>query len=118
MRNAKRKPAMPRKLLSSLIAAALALGAALPAAAEAAKIRTADLNLDSDAGARVALARIHQAARTVCGDEPDAHQLQRQALYSTCIRDAMDRTVAQAHSARLTALNNGPARETTVASAR
>ena len=108
---------MSRISLSLLVAAAaLSAGAARASAAPTAETATvhvpvADLNLASEAGARVALRRIARAAEVVCGDEADTRDLQRRAMFETCVRGVVDRTVASAHSPMLAALNGAPAHE-------
>lgn len=116
---------MPRKTLPLLLAAALGLSAAGAAsAAPAAKsptettsvrVRVADVDLQSEAGARVALRRITRAAAAICGDEADTRDLQRRALFQTCVRSVVDETVASAHSPMLAALNGTPAPATLAA---
>ncbi|MDB5448698.1 MAG: hypothetical protein JWQ97_4015 [Phenylobacterium sp.] len=107
------RPVMLRNV-TSVIATALALSATAAVAAPPPEqasvvVRTSDLDLRSDAGAGIALQRIRAAARAVCGEEPDLRQLGRQALIRACVRGAVDRTVASAHSPRLAALNGVPA---------
>jgi len=110
---------MPRHFLPFLLASALGLSAASAATAGSASdagtaavhVRVADLNLASEAGARVALRRIARAADAVCGDEADTRDLQRRAMFETCVRGVVDRTVASAHSPMLAALNGAPAHE-------
>ena len=115
---------MHRKIVPALLAAALMGGAgahaaaAEPAAETTVKVRVAGLDLESDAGARIALARIHRAAGKVCGGEPETRLLDRRAAYDGCVREAVDRTVASAHSSRLTALNGAKERDAQLASAR
>jgi UrcA family protein len=111
---------MLRNTLPPLLAIALAASAASAVAAPAgeqvsARVRVADLNLQNEAGAQVALRRIHQAARVVCGGEPDQRELARRASFQACLRDTVDRTVAAAHSPALAALNGAPASGATVA---
>jgi UrcA family protein len=113
---------MLRSLLPSLLAAAaLASSAAAAQAAEPERlsvpVKVGDLNLRSEDGARVALNRIHRAAATICG-ETDSKQLARQAMIDACVRDAVNTTVAQAHSPALAALNGTPVQATTLAAAR
>jgi UrcA family protein len=63
------------------------------------KVSYGDLNLDSAAGARALLARIHSAAQNVCGG-PDP------ALgnnYSACLKSAESNAVSQVGSPLLTA---------------
>lgn len=117
---------MPRHALTLLLAAGLGLAAAGAASAApdptaettTVHVRVADLNLSSDAGARVALRRITHAARTICGDEPDAREMARQAIFQACVRSVVDQAVADAGSPTLAALNGGPAmRPTSLAAA-
>lgn len=115
---------MLRTILSAILAGALSVSAVATAAAAPAsdttsmKVRIADLDLGSEPGARVALQRIRQAARTICGAEPDSRSLERQTLHATCVRDVVDRTVASADRPALTAVNGGPVVTTTLASAK
>jgi UrcA family protein len=118
----KEPQAMLRNLIRSLLAAVLATSATAAAAAPETEtvsitVRVADLDLQSDAGARVALQRIRHAAYVVCGEEPDARDLTRQAMVRACVRDAANRTVASADSPALAALNGTPIRVTTLAAA-
>jgi len=118
---------MPRKILPSLLAAAIAVGAASAAAAApppapadervSVRVPVADLNLQSEAGARVALRRITRAAGAICGDEPDSREMARQALFQACVRSAVDKTVAEADSPMLAQLNGTPVRSAALASA-
>lgn len=115
---------MLRSLLPALLAATtLAAGAATAAEPERVTIavQVADLDLQSDAGARAALNRIQRAAHAICG-ETDSRQLARQAMIDTCVREAVNATVASSASPALAALNgtplNGtPQRATTLAAA-
>jgi UrcA family protein len=68
-------------------------------------VSVADLNLDNRAGAKTALQRIHAAARTVCGQEPDIGAVERLSLYDACIRTSTDRAVASLDSPVATAMN-------------
>lgn len=114
---------MPRSPLSLALAAAVVLAAGAATAAPApeetttVRVRVADVDLSTEAGARVALHRITRAADAVCGDEADTRNLQRRALYQACVRGVVDETVASAHSSTLTALNGGPTRSTALAAA-
>ncbi|CAN7199121.1 UrcA family protein [Phenylobacterium sp. LjRoot219] len=111
---------MLRSLLPALLAATtLAVGAA---SAEPAPervtiaVQVADLDLQSDADAQVALNRIRRAAHTICG-ETDSRQLARQAMIDSCVREAVNATVATSSSPALAALNGTPLRATTLAAA-
>ena len=105
---------MTRTTLPLLIAAALGLAAGAATAAPApqktttVRVRVADVDLSTEAGARVALHRISRAADAICGDEADTRDLQRRALFESCVRSVVDETVAQAHSPMLAALNGTP----------
>lgn len=91
--------------LSSLIAAsALAiLGAGFPAAAEtpagpqervSVEVSVADLDLSSEAGARVAVGRIKSAAREVCRDAAPRSLLAPRARHE-CERLTVAKTIAE-----------------------
>ena len=69
-------------------------------------VSVADLNLASPAGAKVVLRRIHNAAQTICGGEPDIRS-ERFAIYQACVRTTVDTTVASLGSPMVTALNQG-----------
>ncbi len=70
-------------------------------------VSVADLDLANRAGAKTALQRIHAAAKTVCGEEPDIGAIERLSLYGACIRTSTDRAVASLNSPVATALNGG-----------
>jgi len=78
-----------------------------------------DLNMRSAAGAKIALARIHQAAAKICGVSP-TDPLDRMRLYVPCIQKITDKTVATLHNPVLAAINSGApvTPEATLASAR
>jgi UrcA family protein len=103
---------------AALAFAPIAAAAAPPPDEAVAYVRISDLDLNRKEGARVALMRIRDAARRVCGNESDVRLLGRQALYRACVREAVDRTVASAHSPALTLLAQGPAAPTRIAAAR
>ncbi len=69
------------------------------------KISLSGIDLQSPAGARVALVRIHQAARHICGDEPDGRDMQSRALFQVCEKSTADRAVKSLASPLVTALN-------------
>jgi UrcA family protein len=112
---------MRRNLVTPLVALALAVGATAAAAEPAESIsqavRVADLDLQSPAGARVALLRLRQAARTICGDNTGSRDLRQQMLFEACMREAVNATVAAAHNPLLAALNGTPLADARVASA-
>jgi len=109
---------MPRTALALILAAAFSAGAARAAPSPIAEtttvhVRVADLDLQSEAGARVALRRITRAADAVCGDEADSRDLQRRAMFETCVRSVVDATVASARSPVFAALNGRSIAQTT-----
>jgi len=86
--------------------AAATTGSSDPAAMSV-SVSIADLNLASPAGAKAVLARIHTAARTICGDEPDIRMGERFALYQSCVKTTVGRTVASLDAPLVTAMNGG-----------
>jgi UrcA family protein len=80
-----------------LFACAAAAG---PAAADApendvmhAFVSYADLDLGQPAGLATLRGRIHAAAQQVCGESPDARELERYRLWRTCVADAQERAL-------------------------
>jgi UrcA family protein len=57
-------------------------------------VHLADLRLDREAGAAVALRRIHSAASAVCSRDSDRHALAPYAQYQPCVIDTVERAVA------------------------
>jgi UrcA family protein len=84
------------------------------------KVQYADLNLSSDAGAKVMLQRIRHAAKSVCGPEPTSSIDRVATAHARCVKTAVSRTVSQLDSPMVTALYSGAlgAAPTTLASAR
>src|SRR5476649_928425 len=76
-------------------------------AAMSVNVSIADLNLASSSGAKVVLGRIHAAARTICGDEPDIRLTERFAIYQSCLKTTVDRTVASLGAPLVTAMSGG-----------
>jgi UrcA family protein len=70
------------------------------------KASYADLNLSSEAGARVMLQRIRHAAQTICGFRPDA-PMDYQTQYTPCVERTTNRAVAQLDNPIVMALNRG-----------
>ncbi len=106
---------MHRKLVAALAGTAAALLAttalAAPAPAHAGtaalvtqtvKIDYSDLDLESPKAVDRLYARLRSAAKRVCG-ESDVRHLQGNRLQRDCMRQAMDRAVAQVGHAALTA---------------
>ena len=83
-------------------------------------VRYADLNLNTEAGAKVMLRRIRSSAEDICGPAPS--MIEKWSLgraYSDCVTPIVDHAVAQIDSPLVTALNDGSrgSTETMVASA-
>ncbi len=101
---------------------ALGLGAAVAAlsltAAQAAdadrsvRVRFDDLDLASDAGARVLLQRLSGAAHRVC-DLTGERDLERLAVADACYRQALARAVVAVSNERLSALYDATHRDRT-----
>jgi UrcA family protein len=66
-----------------------------------------DLNLGDQAGAAAALHRIHNAARSICGEAPDARDLDRAAIYRDCMAAAIGPAVASLNNPTVNALYAG-----------
>jgi UrcA family protein len=111
---------MRRDLFIPLLAVA-ALGVGAPSfAAEkpdtvSVHVRVADLDLNSPAGARAALARVRRAASAVCGGEPDMRDLAAHSAWQGCVHAAVNATVAHSRSPMLAALNGTPLSEDVLA---
>jgi UrcA family protein len=70
------------------------------------RVSYADLNLDSAAGAETMLRRVHNAALSICGDEPSA-PLERVMVYRSCVRATVNRAVATLGNPRVAEMNGG-----------
>src|ERR1700749_1433631 len=102
--------------LSVLAAPTLVTG---PALAQAAQINDeaprqiavsyADLNLNTAGGQAVLAARIHRAAETVCGPEPDSRDLKRLMPFRRCMKESLNAAVAAIPSASQVAGSPKPA---------
>jgi UrcA family protein len=96
------------------LTAALALGLSASGQSAAAqntetvsvKVSYADLNLSTEAGAKVMLQRIRSAAKKICGDGSDDPVA---FIYQTlpCAKATTDRAVAKFGNPIVTALNSG-----------
>lgn len=64
-------------------------------------VRFADLNLNTDAGAKVLLRRIRMAAEQVCGD-PHTRQMEIAQAVHACMNDAIAGGVRQVNNLQLT----------------
>ena len=100
------------------LAATLVFGSALGSEPAAAQNSTAnfdrisvhvpysDLNLASEAGASIMLRRIRNAAKDICGPQPD-DVLHYGAQYDACVKAITDRSVASFNNPMVTAMNGG-----------
>jgi UrcA family protein len=95
---------------------ATVLAAAIPAATSAfaatpdqvtVKVSTADLNMNSEAGARVALARIRHAAKEICGDSGARTSLDQTMQLHACVNGVVERAVAASNQPTLVAVSQG-----------
>lgn len=106
---------MKTTVIGLFAATAICTGYATHAAAEvpspetySQKVSYADLNLNSPQGAGALLHRIRRAAAIVCSaGDPSPMQQWTTRGYRTCVREATDRAVADAHSPMVTALYSG-----------
>ena len=78
------------------------------------KVRIGDLNLASEAGDKAALRRIHQAAKAICGDDPDVRVLDGGVQYRACMTSVTERAVALLCNPDVTAIAGGSSRGDTV----
>lgn len=109
-------------LTASFVAASfLALGgaamggkaqAAEPAQTYSTMVSYADLNLDSDRGAKVLYARIRSAAGNVCSSL-EGRDLTEKKLWQDCFDKAVGSAVGQVNKTRVTALHNQMINHTT-----
>lgn len=107
------------------IALTLVAGAALAVSAPASAQTTGaaptlsvpygDLNPGSADGARALVARIKTAATTVCGGEPDIHQLAERGRFSQCRDEAVSQAVGQVGSPMVTAAAQGASKPVVLA---
>ena len=100
------RTAAGRATIAVLMLSAIATGTAVaapPADAPTARVRFADLNLNTDAGARTLYRRIENAAALVCPDV-DSRELARAAHGRACQQDAVERAVHAIGSPKLAAV--------------
>ena len=69
------------------------------------KVTYADLNLESEAGAKVLYARLRHAAQNVCSPF-ESRELSRMQVWRTCVDNALASAVTQVNNPRVTALHN------------
>ena len=88
----------------AMVAAALSLASAAGAQAQSVKVSLVGLNVNTAAGARVALTRIRNAARELCGDDWSYREIEAGASWDACFNGAVDRAVAKVNRPMLTSL--------------
>lgn len=101
---------MQRFIACALACLAFGFLTATPALARdvnARRVSYADLDLSNDAGARVLLRRIDQAARAVCGDRSGPMPITKRNQIRMCIAETTGQTVAAVNAPVVTALYEG-----------
>ena len=100
-----------KRYLMAALAAGVSLGLGTPTQAQSPSekplttvVRFSDLDLTRAEGARVLLGRLQHAARAVCSPAADAKDLKRISLYESCLKESMDRAVADVHAPLVSAL--------------
>ena len=88
------------------LAAAAQNASAQNADAVSIKVAYADLNLSTEAGAKVMLQRFRNAARSICEPTPDSKDLFRDGQYRSCVNTITDHAVTSFDSPMVTALNS------------
>jgi UrcA family protein len=116
---------MSAHILTTFAAAFAALGVTVaaaqaqpPAPEMSVRVDVADLNMQSEAGARLTLQRIENAAAAICGREEDIRLLGRAAMQRACVRKTVQAAVGSVDSPRLTEASGRTSQHTVVASAR
>lgn len=104
---------MKRSMLCALLGATVFMGATTAARAEDGQMRVklADLNLTTPAGARIALARIRWSAGLFCESSPGMKALERSAPIDRCVNTMTRKGVDQLNAPMVTALLDGQGRE-------
>lgn len=100
---------MKRAVLCAALGASVFMGAATVARAEdgTMRVKLADLNLSTQAGARTALARIRWNAGIFCEASPGLKALERSAPVDRCVSDMTRKGVSQLNAPLVAALLNG-----------
>jgi len=85
----------------ALLACATALLAG-PAVAQSVTVRYGDIDLGTETGARVMLARVGDAARRVCGPSPVVADVGRYEAYRDCLHATVRKAVADLNAPLVT----------------
>ncbi|HEX4183151.1 MAG TPA: UrcA family protein [Caulobacteraceae bacterium] len=106
---------MQTKTLLTVLSAVAALGFAAQSQTAFAqsddtvsiKVSSADLNLSSQAGAKVMLQRITTAAKSICGPAPQHPFEDLHNHFDSCVHDIVGKTVNTLGAPMVTAMNGG-----------
>ena len=71
------------------------------------RVKLADLNLATPAGAAAGLRRIHIAAREACGPDEGFAFFELRRIYQRCVDDSVDHAVDRLGNPIVSALNGG-----------
>ena len=71
------------------------------------RVSAAGINVHGQAGAQQMRTRIRSAAETICGDKPDARELDRSALYGACVTETVSKAVHMSRMPGLELVNGG-----------
>lgn len=106
-----------KKIISAAFAASAFLGACNAAQAEEAQMRVklADLNISTEAGAKTALARIQFSAADFCEQTSGREPLERMSVKSRCVAAMTRKSVNQLNAPMVSALLDGGARPSQLA---
>ena len=102
---------MNRVVLCVILGASVVVGATTVAQAEEGrmKVRVADLNLTTQAGAQTALSRIRWSVGVFCEASPGLKSLERGVVVDRCVSDMTRKSVTQLNAPLVTALLDGGA---------
>lgn len=102
-----------KKFIYAAVAASAFLCAVQAAQAEEAQMRVklADVNLATQAGAQTALARIQFSVADFCEKSMGRETLERAAVTDRCVAEMTAKSVRQLNAPLVTALLKGPATE-------
>lgn len=91
---------------------AVSAGFLSPASAEeqSVTVHYGELNLSSPTGQAILQSRLHAAAVTICGPEPDRTQFRYHNVHAACVQDAMNRAIAALPAAAIAQLRGTPMR--------
>ena len=106
---------MKTSILTLALGASALLLAAAPTASVAAQpdgvfsvtVKYDDLNLASREGAKTMYQRIEKTAQSLCGSEPDIHQLGGRAIWRTCVNDTVDHAVSSLNDPMVASFSGG-----------